>query len=712
MKLFKYFLSAILIVTTIWSCTDEDFGSLDFLSTATPPANVAALFNVTQDNTGTVTITPNSEGAVSYDIFYGDNTSSPGNVKQGKSIVHVYNEGTYNVKIVAIGITGLTTEMTHSLVVSFKAPENLVVVIQNDAAVSKKVNVTATADFAMLFEVYFGEPGHDEPVLANNGGTASYVYQQAGTYTIRVVSKSAAIQTTSYTEEFVVTAILQPTASAPTPPFRQAANVISVYSGAYDNVPNSNYNPDWGQSGQGSGYAEFDLNGDKMLNYIKLSYQGIDLGSAINASSMEFLHIDIWTANDMSIDIYPLPNGVAPADERFVTKTLVANQWNSFNIPLSEFTSQGLPLGNLKQFKFVGSPWATGTVFIDNLYFYKAPAPSSGLEGSWKLAPEAGALKVGPSSGSGEWWANSAADITTRACLFDDTYVFGSNGSFNNVLGASTWLEAWQGTADACGTPVAPHNGSNAATYLYDAVAGTITLDGTGAFLGLPKATNAGELPNVAVPTSRTYKVVLSDGNNTMNLVIETGSGVFWSFKLVRDGAVTPPPVTGSTPKNPINFEASGFGADWTWTVFENVANPALEIISNPDATGINTSSKVAKFTALQGGQPWAGLESKHGQDIGSFKFDATNKIVRIMVWKSVISDVGLKFAEANGDAQPEVKVANTKINQWEELRFDMSGSIGKGATGIIDQIIIFPDFKARTQDNVVYFDNITFSSN
>lgn len=535
MKVLKYFLSAILIVATIWSCTDEDFGSLDFLSTATPPANVDAFFNVTQDNTGTVTITPNSDGGVSYDIFYGDNTSSPVNVKQGKSIVHVYNEGTYTVKIVANGITGLTTEMTHNLVVSFKAPENLVVVIQNDAAISKKVNVTATADFAMLFDVYFGEAGNEEPVSANNGGTASYIYQEAGTYTIRVVSKSAAIQTTEYTEEFVVTAILQPLTSAPTPPSRAESNVISIYSSKYDNVPDSNYNPDWGQSGQGSSYAEFDLNGDKMLNYINLSYQGIDIGSAIDASSMEFLHIDIWTADDMSIDIFPLPNGVIPADERFVTKTLVANQWNSFNIPLSDFTDQGLPLGDLKQFKFVGAPWAGGTVFIDNLYFYKAPEPASGLEGIWKLAPEAGALKVGPSYGNGDWWTSDAQAVIDRACLFDDKYVFSLDGSFSNVLGSATFLEAWQGmTPDACGTPVAPHNGSVAATYIYDATAGTITINGAGAYLGIPKANNAGELPNVAVPSSIVYDVVLSDNNNTMNIVIEAGSGVFWSYKLVR----------------------------------------------------------------------------------------------------------------------------------------------------------------------------------
>ena len=160
----------------------------------------------------------------------------------------------------------------------------------------------------------------------------------------------------------------------------------------------------------------------------------------------------------------------------------------------------------------------------------------------------------------------------------------------------------------------------------------------------------------------------------------------------------------------PIDFEAGGNGVTWTWTVFENDTNPLLEIIPNPDASGINTSATVAKFTALQAGEPYAGCESQHGADIGSFSFDVTNSTVKIMVWKSVISDVGLKFAEASSDAQPEVKVANTLTNQWEELTFDLSGSIGAGANGIIDQIIIFPDFQARDSTNIVYFDNITFS--
>ena len=169
----------------------------------------------------------------------------------------------------------------------------------------------------------------------------------------------------------------------------------------------------------------------------------------------------------------------------------------------------------------------------------------------------------------------------------------------------------------------------------------------------------------------------------------------------------------GTMPNGPIDFETGGYGADWTWTVFENSENPpSLEIVSNPNSSGINTSSTVAKFTALSSGAAYAGCESQHGSDIGSFKFDSNNSIVKIMVYKTVISDVGLKFVESDGEAQPEVKVANTKTNEWEELTFDLSGSIGKGKTGIIDQIVIFPDFKDRSSDHIIYFDNISFGSN
>ena len=159
----------------------------------------------------------------------------------------------------------------------------------------------------------------------------------------------------------------------------------------------------------------------------------------------------------------------------------------------------------------------------------------------------------------------------------------------------------------------------------------------------------------------------------------------------------------------PIDFEAGGNGADWTWTVFENDTNPPLEIVVNPDPSGINTSETVAKFTALQLGQPYAGVESMHGSDIGPFDLTASNALVNIMVYKTKISDVGIKYVTPPGGAQMELKVANTVVNQWELITIDFSDYIGLGETTGLDQIVIFPDFIARDADDVIYFDNISF---
>lgn len=159
----------------------------------------------------------------------------------------------------------------------------------------------------------------------------------------------------------------------------------------------------------------------------------------------------------------------------------------------------------------------------------------------------------------------------------------------------------------------------------------------------------------------------------------------------------------------PIDFEPGGFGENWTWTVFENDTNPPLEIIANPDPSGINTSATVAKFTALQSGMPFAGVESMHGSDIGTFNLTPENAIVRIKVWKSTISDVGIKYATPEGASTGEIKVPNTVTEQWEELTFDFSGVINEPSSTGIDQIIIFPDFTARTSDNIIFWDDIQY---
>jgi hypothetical protein len=493
-----------------------------------------------------VTITPNAVGATKFDIAFGDGTNNGVELEVGQTVDNVYAEGTYTLGVTATGVNGLTTQVDQQLVVSFEAPQNLVVTVENDAAISRRVNLTATADFAMSYEVDFGQSASDTPITGNIGDTVSFVYDEAGTYTITVVAMGSAIDTATYVEEnFEVTEILAPIVSAGTPPGRADEDVIAIFSDAYAYNTNNDFFPYWGQD-LGTGYAagEFELDEDLMLQYTNLSYQGINLAEAIDASGMETLHIDIWAPTEISIDIYPLPNGIAPEDEKFVTKELVANEWNSFDIPLEEFTSQGLVLDDLLQFKFVGSPSSEGTVFIDNFYFHRAPTGPPPFVGTWKMSSEAGSLGVGPSVGDTQWFSCDAGCVTDRACYFDDTYVFGTDGSFTNNLGVDSWIEPWQGGGDACGTPVAPYDGSAVASFTYDEVLGQVTINGIGAYIGLPKANNQGELPGVAVPNSITYNIALSENNTVMDVYVESGVGVFWQYTLVKYSE--PSPLEGS----------------------------------------------------------------------------------------------------------------------------------------------------------------------
>lgn len=157
--------------------------------------------------------------------------------------------------------------------------------------------------------------------------------------------------------------------------------------------------------------------------------------------------------------------------------------------------------------------------------------------GDWTLSPEAGALGVGPSAGNIGWWSNNSEDVQTRNCLFDDIFRFGSDGSFANVMGDQTWIETWQqgATSEGCATPIAPHDGSNNASFVFDSGAGTITVNGKGAHLGIPKVVNAGELnanPAPSVPDSIVYEVVTST-STSMTIQIGYGGG-YWTFKLVK----------------------------------------------------------------------------------------------------------------------------------------------------------------------------------
>jgi hypothetical protein len=161
-----------------------------------------------------------------------------------------------------------------------------------------------------------------------------------------------------------------------------------------------------------------------------------------------------------------------------------------------------------------------------------------------------------------------------------------------------------------------------------------------------------------------------------------------------------------------ITFESGTTGSIASgWNVFENDTDPALEVVANPDASGINTSSTVAKITTLTtpDAAPYAGTETQHGT-IWEWVLDGSTTTITIDVYKTVISDVGIKMVNTTSGTVFQILQPNTVINAWETLTYDITSAIASGDNHNVDQIVVFPDWQdPRATDNVSYFDNISW---
>ena len=316
------------------------------------------------------------------------------------------------------------------------------------------------------------------------------------------------------------------------------------------------------------------------------------------------------------------------------------------------------------------------------------------LSGTWMLAPEAGALMVGPSANNGDWWTSSEGDVTTRACYFDDEYVFGADGSFQNVQGTETWLEAWQGVeSDQCGAPVAPHDGSNAATWDYNAGTGTVTLNGVGAYLGLPKANNAGELPNVDVPESITYDATLS--GNTMTLVIECGTGVFWTFKLIEaelalaqaDEWMT---ILQASPRE--------HGEIWDWSGYDSISFSYYNSVPQTLENRVHLRFNLSDFGDVADPANYTGL----GEYYYSFHYilddePGWNTITMALERNDAMDGTGFTLTGWAGDA------GNGDLDKDAIAGFHLEFSISGGGDGDYSQgTIILDDLKLTGTKNVL----------
>jgi len=148
--------------------------------------NVNKVYDISNDNSGNVKITPTGEGAASFVVEYGHGTDGPVSVAPGESTTHAYPEGSYTVKITAVSITGGTTEQTFPLEVVYRAPENLQI------TTSDEMKVSAKADYASSFMVYYGDVANEEgtPMAIGEVLPAHTYPENGGPFVLKVVALS------------------------------------------------------------------------------------------------------------------------------------------------------------------------------------------------------------------------------------------------------------------------------------------------------------------------------------------------------------------------------------------------------------------------------------------------------------------------------------------------------------------------------------------
>ena len=645
MKKNKYIYKTLLVLFLLSACAE--LNDVDFAAKFPVPTNVSASYNVTQDNSGIVTITPTADGANSYKVFFGDNTIDPVDVKIGQSVNHTYTEGTYNVKIQAFNLNGDKTEKTQELVVSFKAPENVAVTIENDASVSKQVNITATADFATMFEFHSGETGVNQPVAsANIGETIKYLFTTPGSYDVKVIVKGAAIATAEHTETFSVTEILAPTAPAPTPPTRNTTDVVSIFSDAYTDITLDELPTSWSSSG----FEATTVNNDNVWKLSTLDFMGIvsNYANGIDVSSMEKLHIDYWVPSGTTNELFvKIVNTIDGGEDIESLGTTVSGSWQSIDIDMTGFDGGNLASKDKITQILIDSDGVAGVVYVDNFYFYKASSIANNVtpidfETGYSLSSfDGGDISVvanpDPSGNNstmvakmvknaGQPWAGSKITL-------ENPFSFASS----EIVKVKVW---------------SPRAGLNLLLKFEDAI----------------------PWPNVTASAAITQTTSIANGWEELTFDF-TGISTtldFYNLVLIMDDGTQGDGSTDYTiyVDDISTLPSLDFEPKFTLSSFDG---GDISVIANPETNG-NTSEMVAKMVK-NAGQPWAGSKITVPTP---FSFVGQQKL-KVKVWSPRAGlNLLLKFEDnvpwPNVTASAAITVPTTITNGWEELIFDFTG--------------------------------------
>lgn len=180
---------------------------------------------------------------------------------------------------------------------------------------------------------------------------------------------------------------------------------------------------------------------------------------------------------------------------------------------------------------------------------------------------------------------------------------------------------------------------------------------------------------------------------------------IFFDFGVNGDGSVyyyddieqVDMVVVDEVLELPMDFES-----DQLEYVFTNFGNAFSGVIDNPDASGINTSSKVVQYEKVAGAETWAGsfIQLPNAIDFSE------GQVIQIKTWSPKVgAAVRLKLENANdGNIFVEKDAFTTVANSWETLSWNLTGF---NLDAEFHTIVIFFDFGVNGDGSKYYFDDI-----
>ena len=168
----------------------------------------------------------------------------------------------------------------------------------------------------------------------------------------------------------------EPTEAAPTPPAREAGDVVSIFSDAYTDVTLTELPTSWSDV---TTFEATTVASDNVWKLSGLEFLGMvtNYDTGIDVSSMEMLHIDYWVPTGVENELLiKIVNTIDGGEDIESLGTTVSGSWQSIDIDMTGFVGNLANTEKITQI-LIDAVNRADTVFVDNFYFYKAPTSST-----------------------------------------------------------------------------------------------------------------------------------------------------------------------------------------------------------------------------------------------------------------------------------------------------------------------------------------------